>query len=109
MLEDSSLLTTTTVGNSTAIHETSSMDISKSETSLAPASQNLAPYEIPDRYHPILFSVMKEVSKVYLASFEKANYIGTKKPKSMVQTVINLTKNETTKRSKAKRQTDLEI
>lgn len=51
---------------------------------------------------------MKEVSKVYLTSFEKANYISTKKPKSMIQTVMNLTKNETTKRSKAKRQTEIE-
>ena len=45
---------------------------------------------------------IREITKVFLGSFHKANTVNTKKPLKLFQTIVNYSKNEQIKKSKAK-------
>jgi DNA-binding transcriptional regulator GbsR (MarR family) len=62
--------------------------------------------EINKAYYQPLFVITKDICKLFLTTFDKSNTISVKKPKSLIQSVLNITKNDVTKRSKGKNQTE---
>ncbi|CDW87658.1 UNKNOWN [Stylonychia lemnae] len=64
--------------------------------------------DISELNKTFVVSFVKSIVSTFLETFSKSNAINIKKPKSLIQSVINFTKNECTRRSKSSKTSEQE-
>ncbi|CDW87506.1 UNKNOWN [Stylonychia lemnae] len=77
-------------------------EIKNSATNSGDNQQNANQQQMPEEFKACVYNYVKQTANTFLESFVRANTINIKKPKSLLMQIINLAKNETTKRQKQK-------